>query len=83
MPIFEFECEVCGHITEKLVFGDGTEVVCEACGSTSMNKVMSTSSSLTGSQKSSIPGPGDTACCGGTPGQSGCIPGSCCGKAGV
>ncbi|HBD10024.1 MAG TPA: FmdB family transcriptional regulator, partial [Syntrophobacteraceae bacterium] len=25
--------------------------------------------------------PGDTACCGSTPGNSGCIPGSCCGRA--
>lgn len=81
MPIFEYKCEECGRITEKLVFGDAPEVVCSACGSIKMSKVLSSSSSLSGSASKRLPGAGDTACCGSSPGQSGCIPGSCCGKA--
>jgi hypothetical protein len=45
-------------------------------------KMLSAPSSLSGSARKGIPGPGDTACCGSAPGMaSGCAgPGSCCGK---
>lgn len=34
MPIFEYECRVCGHAFEELVFGaeDEAELRCPACG---------------------------------------------------
>jgi hypothetical protein len=47
-----------------------------------MKKLMSAHSSLSGSAAHAMPGPGDTVCCGSSPGHAGCAgPGSCCGKA--
>jgi hypothetical protein len=43
---------------------------------------MSAHSTLSGPISGSMPVPGDTACCGSSPGHAGCAgPGSCCGKA--
>jgi hypothetical protein len=43
---------------------------------------MAAHSSLSGTPSGAMPGPGDTACCGSSPGHAGCAgPGSCCGKA--
>jgi hypothetical protein len=43
--------------------------------------MLSAPSTLSGSSAHKMPGPGDTACCGSSPMQSGCAgPGSCCGK---
>ena len=42
MPIFEYRCAKCGHITEFLEKADSTaKHVCEKCGSDSLTKVMS------------------------------------------
>ncbi len=42
MPIYEYQCEQCGHIFEKLVFsGDKEAVDCPACKSTEVKKMMS------------------------------------------
>jgi hypothetical protein len=41
---------------------------------------LSAHSSFSGASRHALPGPGDTACCGSTPGHAGCAgPGSCCG----
>jgi putative FmdB family regulatory protein len=85
MPIYEYKCLDCGKVSEILVFSSGPEVSCPECGSLSMEKLMSATSSLTGkSGTGRLPGPGDTACCGSRPGEAaGCAgPGSCCGKIG-
>jgi putative FmdB family regulatory protein len=44
MPIYEFECDDCGKVFERLCFrGDDDETVpCESCGGTKTHKLMST-----------------------------------------
>ena len=62
---------------------DATWRECPECGGEDTEKIMSATSSLTGHEARSIPGPHDTGCCGQSPGQASCAgPGSCCGKAG-
>ncbi|MCD4754929.1 MAG: zinc ribbon domain-containing protein [Deltaproteobacteria bacterium] len=82
MPIYEYRCEACGNVNEMLVFPNQPEVKCPSCGSEDLTKLISSSSSFTGSQGSRLPGPGDTSCCGFSPGEApNCAgPGSCCGK---
>ena len=81
MPLFEFLCADCGHVAEMLVFSDQTTLFCEKCGGGNLKKLMSAHSSLSGTAHTAMPGPGDTACCGSSPGHAGCAgPGSCCGK---
>ncbi len=82
MPIYEYRCMKCGKTCEMLIFSGQDEVTCPSCGSNDLTKLMSATSSLTGSEGHRLPGPGDTGCCGSRPGQAeGCAgPGSCCGK---
>lgn len=82
MPLFEFKCEDCGKYNEVLMIGTKDMPVCKSCNSTNMTKQISAHSSMSGPAKNSMPGLGDTACCGSSPGQAtGCAgPGSCCGK---
>ena len=82
MPIFEFLCTSCGNTFEKLVYENGEEISCGNCGNTVLKKLLSRSSSLSGTkQAGKLPGAGDTGCCGSAPSSQGCVPGSCCGKA--
>ncbi|WP_372683322.1 FmdB family zinc ribbon protein [Desulfosarcina sp.] len=82
MPLFDFLCADCGHVAEILVANDKMTIYCERCGSGNLKKLMSAHSSLSGTVSAAMPGPGDTACCGSSPGHAGCAgPGSCCGKA--
>jgi putative FmdB family regulatory protein len=81
MPLYDFLCTECGHVAEVLVYNETVTVHCEKCGGNHLKKLMSAHSSLSGSASSAMPGPGDTACCGDSPGHAGCAgPGSCCGK---
>ena len=42
MPLFEYRCKACGHVTEFLEKADArTEHPCEQCGSTDTDKVLS------------------------------------------
>ncbi len=42
MPIFEYRCEKCGVVFEKLLFsGDSESVKCPECGNTYVIKLMS------------------------------------------
>lgn len=46
MPIYEFRCENCGHIFEKICFSsDKTEIACPQCGSGKTNRQLSVFSS--------------------------------------
>lgn len=83
MPLFEFLCLSCGKTSELLMISSTDNPQCTHCNSTDLKKLLSAHASSSGPQKSSMPGPGDTACCGSSPGMaSGCAgPGSCCGKA--
>ncbi len=82
MPIFEFKCKDCKKISELLMVGTCETPVCRFCKSENMEKLVSAHASVSGPVKNSMPGLGDTACCGSSPDQaSGCAgPGSCCGK---
>jgi putative FmdB family regulatory protein len=81
MPLFDYLCVDCGKITEFLVTTADRNPECSACGSSSLKKLLSAHSSLSGAGNSKMPGTGDTACCGSNPVQAGCAgPGSCCGK---
>ncbi|UCD98771.1 MAG: zinc ribbon domain-containing protein [Chloroflexota bacterium] len=55
MPIFEFKCKECGTPFEELVRSASSvgEIVCPFCGSTEVNKQISTfASSVSGSTSS-------------------------------
>jgi len=81
MPIFDYLCLDCGKSSEILVFGSSDPLQCKECGSSSLKKLLSPQSSISGPTKFSMPGSGDTACCGSSPSEAGCSgPGSCCGK---
>ena len=82
MPLYDYLCIDCGSISEVLVTGGSDGITCQACGKSNLKKLLSAHSSYSGATSQSMPGPGDTACCGVAPGHAGCAgPGSCCGKA--
>lgn len=81
MPIYDYLCKDCGNVSEILMTGSQEKPECPECGSRSLKKLLSASSSLSGAPTRHMPGPGDTACCGTSPAHAGCAgPGSCCGK---
>lgn len=83
MPLFDFLCPDCGKISEILVSAsqDDEDLTCPACSAAGLKRLLSAHSSLSGSSGQSMPGAGDTACCGSSPGHANCAgPGSCCGK---
>ena len=83
MPIFEIACNACPYKGEVIVLNLSDGLVCPSCGSTDTRKLISATSSLTGKTAQQLPGAGDSACCGQSPGHAGCAgPGSCCGRTG-
>ena len=50
MPIYEYRCEKCQHVFEKLTFkGDEEEIQCPECGKTEVARVLSATSFMSGS----------------------------------
>jgi putative FmdB family regulatory protein len=43
MPIYEYQCDACGHLTSQVILGSEREVApaCGACGAASTRRVMS------------------------------------------
>jgi len=82
MPLFDFLCLECGKVSEVLVASASDQPECRTCGSRNVKRLLAAPSSLSGTARKGMPGLGDTACCGSSPGQAaGCSgPGSCCGK---
>lgn len=81
MPIHEYKCSDCGHVSE-LIVGIGRnsdDLTCSNCGSSKLEQLMSAASF---SVSPTLPGPmgGGSTCCGGTPSSKGCTPGQCCGS---
>jgi putative FmdB family regulatory protein len=81
MPIFEYLCLDCEKTSEIIIIGSDDSPQCDFCNSHHLKKLLSAHSSMSGPLKNSMPGLGDTACCGSFPDEAGCAgPGSCCGK---
>ncbi len=81
MPIFEYRCAGCGKVFETLVLvGQGEkDVRCPGCGGQDLKKLISAPflpSSVGRPAGSDSAGP----CCGSSPGEKECTPGSCCGR---
>ncbi len=84
MPLFDFLCLDCGKTSEILVTVSSDAQECGYCSSKHLKKLLSAHSSVSGAAKNSMPGPGDTSCCGSSPSEANCAgPGSCCGKTGM
>ncbi|MDT8390912.1 MAG: zinc ribbon domain-containing protein [Lentisphaeria bacterium] len=74
MPLFEYTCESCGHLFEKLVRNDGDiPSTCPACGEKTLRKVFSTFSPAVASSG----GGGPCAAQGGCPVSGACGGGHC------
>ncbi|CAN2041676.1 Zinc ribbon domain-containing protein [Candidatus Magnetomoraceae bacterium gMMP-15] len=80
MPLYDFLCMDCGQQSEVLIINSDSTPECHACGSQNMKKLLSAHSSMSGPNKNTMPGQGDTTCCGSSPGTNCAGPGSCCGK---
>ncbi|MBN1276952.1 MAG: zinc ribbon domain-containing protein [Deltaproteobacteria bacterium] len=81
MPIFDYLCLDCNTVSEIFISKNDEVQQCRSCGSQNLKRLLSAPSSLSGASKHDLPGAGDTACCGSSPGMAGCAgPGSCCGK---
>lgn len=46
MPLYEYECKVCGETFETLVFGSSEVVTCPTCESEEVRKRVSTVASV-------------------------------------
>ena len=61
MPIYEYQCEACGAVSEYLVGREDDErIQCKVCGASAMNRILSPSSFMLHSPRRM---PGRT-CCG-------------------
>ena len=81
MPLYEYLCRECGKTFEMLILSDAETPRCIDCGSDRLKKLLSAHAGVSGAAGSRLPDPGDTGCCGSTPGHAGCAgPGSCCGR---
>ena len=49
MPIYEYRCKRCGAISEYLIVtGKDEDILCEDCGSSDMERILSVASFITG-----------------------------------
>lgn len=79
MPIFEYLCRDCGKLFEDIQTSSDAQGLCPTCGKPG-ERILSATSSLSGKERQSVPGSGDHGCCGSSPSNKGCVPGSCCGR---
>jgi putative FmdB family regulatory protein len=80
MPIYEFECQDCGHHTEVLVARSETDMVmCGNCGGRNLKRLLSAPASV--SPMRGFPQNASDRCCGSEEPAPNCAgPGSCCGR---
>jgi putative FmdB family regulatory protein len=64
MPLYEYACDACGRRFERLVRTFREEVACPACGSASVEKLLSTFA-MAGGGGPGEPTAGGGGCCGG------------------
>ena len=82
MPIYEFTCANCGELFEEIATSSEDNKPCPKCGNPNAVKVLSAPSSLTGKDGLATPDAHGHGCCGSSPSSKGCVPGTCCGRAG-
>jgi putative FmdB family regulatory protein len=80
MPIYEYLCSDCGHVSELLVgIGRNSDnLVCGRCGGSDLARLMSAHASSAASI--GLEHRTASTCCGSNSSQQGCVPGSCCGS---
>ncbi len=80
MPIYEYRCRDCGGLIELLlgIGRNSDELICKSCGSFRLEPLISASAISVKNPTERLAGA--STCCGGTPPEQGCVPGSCCGK---
>ncbi|RJR25135.1 MAG: zinc ribbon domain-containing protein [Desulfobacteraceae bacterium] len=80
MPIFEFQCDSCGHIMEMLLSANETDLaVCPGCGSRHLKKLLSVPAPQASGGR--MPAKASERCCGTAGPPNTCSgPGSCCGR---
>lgn len=79
MPIFEYKCGKCKKEFEELVFGDGEDMKCPACGGKAKKLLSRCRSQMHGFGPGfgDVPNPGPNPVGGGSGGCSGCSGGDC------
>ncbi len=80
MPIFEFKCADCSSVFEELILGGRkqNEVKCPDCGSGNIKKLISAPFLPSSVGKPANDDIAAGPCCGSSPEEKGCTPGSCC-----
>lgn len=80
MPIYEYSCADCGRVNEFIInVGRNSDVLkCSKCGGANLEKIMS-AANHTMKYEAPATSPMGSTCCGASPDQKGCVPGSCCG----
>lgn len=68
MALYEYKCGDCGTISEVLVYGDVSDVTCKNCGSTNVERLLSTFAVSSNARSTSGPAPScpSGGCCGGS-----------------
>ncbi|MDD4730721.1 MAG: zinc ribbon domain-containing protein [Desulfovibrio sp.] len=80
MPLHEYRCQECGAEFVELVGHADTAPCCPQCGASDAEQLLSAPGAV-GLRPDSLPDAQGHGCCGSRPGEKGCVPGSCCGKA--
>jgi putative FmdB family regulatory protein len=79
MPIYEYQCNKCGQVSEVLTLGKDDSPACSGCGSDNLTKLMSAHNTISSSPSFAAP---DCSSCSshegcGAPGSCGAM-GGCC-----
>ena len=63
MPIYEYRCQECGHVVEKLVRGgQEPKVQCPQCGSPKVHKAISLFSTCSAAKRPSASASSEASC---------------------
>lgn len=59
MPIYEFQCKICGNDFEKLIFSSKDKIIaCPDCGAKKVKRLLSTTRVIGGEMDNCAPNPG-------------------------
>lgn len=79
MPLREYHCPHCGNDYVELINHGDRDPDCPHCGEGDGIPLVSVPGAV-GTSKHRTPDTNGHGCCGSRPNESGCIPGSCCGR---